>query len=1217
MKILKIELQNINSLKSDTPVVINFENEQFRDVGLYAITGSTGAGKTTILDAITIALYHNVPRFNGTKGTLLDVISHGAHEAFSRITFKNNTTVYEAFWGIRIADKKGKTYKNPKEEVSLKNLTTDTILAAQKRNLINEIISVTQLDYNQFLRSVLLAQGEFASFLTAKGPEKGKLLEQITGEQIYKKIGQGILDRKSEEEKKLREIEAKINADDILTEDAKTDLKKQDLTLDTDILKTEKEIKRTQLITDWYVQYKDLATASETLNENTKKLDAFIEKHKPELDLLILNEKAEPFKELIQNFNRTEKETFVKKKQLIEIEKELNILKPQIENLEEINKKETNEIANSEKEFSSWLPKFDAVTKLDSELKSEVSSQQKSKEKVAELKQQLDALKVEKQKLLKALSATETKIKIDNTYVSENKFLNDVALEISDWTTGLTTLKGHKEALNTTTSSFVEKKSILNQTAESLKTNTDLLLKKTTDVTKIEKEISKINSAIEKNNLADLLIKKDRLLVLETNWKQYKTLAEQYKKTTEIRTNLIENKKSHTLDLEVINKQLATLKKDIEAQEKAVSDANKILDLEKSVAKYETDRKYLVKGKPCGLCGSKVHPFTEHVKEINISKSELELNNRREKLLTLIHSKTTLDKNEVQLNTNIDSLTKQINTLTSEINSIETNAKQLNISCELSTISKIEVELNLLSKQLQELNKNVASAQKLQVDKNNLSKDIEVQKKEVQSLQTTVATLNEKNKNAKTEIEKHQKTIENLSKVCADLETDFKTKLSKHNYKLPSTENTQIFIREIEEHISIFNKTQKNLDTLKAEIKVIETKLENHKKQLETLSKTESDVLKNLTTSRTKYLELTTQRTAILPIEISVESKRNSLQNLKNKIVEKANLTKINLQKLLDKKNQQETLKVDNIATQKELKDKLNTFTSTLNLQLIDSGFASKEAVESALLSVEDKLKFTNNKKRINENQLKIKTLKEENLKAIENLKKSKNFETSESESKQILIDLKTKKDALLTAKGKIVEAFRKDKEIQDRNLVVYKKIEVQTEICTVWKELFKIIGNSKDAFNVYVQRLTLKHLLDLANVHLYQLNKRYSLKMEDNYKPKEELNFNLIDHYQTDQARLVDTSSGGEKFIISLALALGLSDLASKNVKIESLFIDEGFGTLDGNTLETVISTLETLQSQGKIIGIISHVENLKERIPTQIQITKKSNGISSVAII
>jgi len=95
MRILKIELQNINSLKSATPICIDFENAKFKDVGLYAITGATGAGKTTVLDAITIALYHNVPRFNGNKGSLLNVVSHGANEAFSNVTFENDNTIYD------------------------------------------------------------------------------------------------------------------------------------------------------------------------------------------------------------------------------------------------------------------------------------------------------------------------------------------------------------------------------------------------------------------------------------------------------------------------------------------------------------------------------------------------------------------------------------------------------------------------------------------------------------------------------------------------------------------------------------------------------------------------------------------------------------------------------------------------------------------------------------------------------------------------------------------------------------------------------------------------------------------------------------------------------------------------------------------------------------------------------------------------------------------
>ena len=333
MKILKVEIQNINSLKSATPILIDFENEQFKDVGLFAITGSTGAGKTTILDAITIAMYHNVPRFNGNKGSLINVVSHGANDAFSRITFENDSIVYEVFWSIRIADKNGKPYKTPKEEVSLKNLTSNEILANQKRNLLTEVIKVTRLDYNQFLRSVLLAQGEFASFLTAKGPDKGKLLEQITGEKIYKKIGQGILERKGSEEKKLESIKAKINADDVLNDDAKELLTQKDKELDEAILNTETELKATLLIVEWYAKQKTLQEESNKLIEDSKKIDLYVDKHKADLALLALHQKAIPFKELVQEYNRKEKDKDKKETQLNLIEKELRALTPILENL--------------------------------------------------------------------------------------------------------------------------------------------------------------------------------------------------------------------------------------------------------------------------------------------------------------------------------------------------------------------------------------------------------------------------------------------------------------------------------------------------------------------------------------------------------------------------------------------------------------------------------------------------------------------------------------------------------------------------------------------------------------------------------------------------------------------------------------------------------------------------------------------------------------------
>ncbi|MDN3620374.1 SbcC/MukB-like Walker B domain-containing protein [Polaribacter undariae] len=1217
MKILKIELQNINSLKSDTPIVIDFENEQFRDVGLYAITGSTGAGKTTILDAITIALYHNVPRFSGSKGTLLDVVSHGAHDAFSRITFKNDTTVYEAFWGIRLTSSNGKALKNPLEEVRLKNLNTGVSLAEQKRNVIDEVIRVTQLDYNQFLRSVMLAQGEFASFLTAKGPEKGKLLEQITGEQIYKKIGQGILDRKSEEEKKLREIEAKINADDILNEEAKANLIAEDKTLDADIKLTETAIKSSQKMVDWYVSFVKLTKEGEEHEEKSKSVQSFVEKHKVALDQLALHEKALPFKELITDLNRTAKETVLKENQLKEIEKTLTELKPQILLLEKQTKADTKNVEVAEKDFEEWLPKFDTITNLDAALKNELTVKEKASENLAKLELEIKKATEDKSKLVNSFDETTNQIKAKESFIKQNEFLRSVGLEITDWRTDLSTLKTHKETIAKSTLLVDNKKAEITKTTESLKQNKGILQEKSGAIKVIEEKIAALNKELEKNTFSDLLALKEKYNQSENNWKQFKVFAEQHQKITKEKTDLERDEKKYTNDLKEITDKIVALQKVLDNQEKLVNDATKILDLERSVAKYKEDRNRLIKGDPCSLCGSKEHPYTEHLPLINVSESEIELIKRKEDLKKLNEEKSLFDTKKTAIQTRIENFQEQIKGKSTELSSIKSKVNELSIVCELTDFYKVESELLSLKNKLAEINVSLKNAQQLQVDKDKFSKDIQKQNEEIHLLKTTIATLEEKNKNAKEVILQEEKSILELNTLCTNLENSLNVKLTKYSYQLPALSEINLFLKEIDEKIALFNKTERSLDALKSESKILNTKKENLKELLENHAKNRVIFTETIKDSTSKQQKLTTQRIAILPIKTSVESKRNLLQKTKNTFVEKAKLSNESLQNLLNTKTKQETLQVNITADLKSLSIKKADFTTTLNAKLKDSDFTSKENIETALLSEEIAHKYKDNRERIKENQLKIKTLKDEHAKDLKLLHETKNFETSESESKQILADLKTKKDALLTAKGKIVEAFRKDKEIKDRNQETYKKIDAQDKICKVWKELFKIIGNSKDAFNVYVQRLTLKHLLDLANVHLYQLNKRYSLKMEDSYKPKEELNFNLIDHYQTDQARLVDTSSGGEKFIISLALALGLSDLASKNVKIDSLFIDEGFGTLDSNTLETVISTLETLQSQGKMIGIISHVENLKERIPTQIQITKKSNGVSKVNII
>lgn len=154
-----------------------------------------------------------------------------------------------------------------------------------------------------------------------------------------------------------------------------------------------------------------------------------------------------------------------------------------------------------------------------------------------------------------------------------------------------------------------------------------------------------------------------------------------------------------------------------------------------------------------------------------------------------------------------------------------------------------------------------------------------------------------------------------------------------------------------------------------------------------------------------------------------------------------------------------------------------------------------------------------------------------------------------------------------------------------------------------MWQHLNSLIGAADGAkYRKFAQGLTLDHLVYLANQQLARLHGRYQLAR----RSSGELELEVIDTWQGDVARDCKTLSGGESFLVSLALALALSDLVSHSTSIDSLFLDEGFGTLDGETLEIALDALDSLKASGKMIGVISHVEALKERIPVQLKVSK-----------
>ena len=196
---------------------------------------------------------------------------------------------------------------------------------------------------------------------------------------------------------------------------------------------------------------------------------------------------------------------------------------------------------------------------------------------------------------------------------------------------------------------------------------------------------------------------------------------------------------------------------------------------------------------------------------------------------------------------------------------------------------------------------------------------------------------------------------------------------------------------------------------------------------------------------------------------------------------------------------------------------------------------------------------------------------------------------------------------------GGLRELLRQQEEIIAQHRERLEEIGRQQRECRLWTRLNDLLGSADGKkFRRFAQGLTLEHLIELANRQLVRLNDRYLLRRDH----REELAIEVVDTYQADIVRPTGTLSGGEEFLVSLALALGLASLSGAT-RVDSLFLDEGFGTLDTDSLETALAALAGLHESGKTIAIISHVDALKERIPVQIQLRKLAGGYSGLEVV
>ena len=578
-------------------------------------------------------------------------------------------------------------------------------------------------------------------------------------------------------------------------------------------------------------------------------------------------------------------------------------------------------------------------------------------------------------------------------------------------------------------------------------------------------------------------------------------------------------------------------------------------------------------------------------------------------------------------------------------------------------ISELEKKLTMIEGQSELLQK--AKADVIHIE--NTQKVIRTNKKEIsdieeliKALPKTISEQEEKLKNENTLLENfslksaNQKLLASLDDhrkklkkgeacpLCGALDHPFATNIPEDNIdeldkqiELQTNKVKQIDT-ELNSNKTTFKLKSESLNNLKTKLKELETTLaklindfkEKYSYALDTHWEEKSKELKDAHRLHKKAIEFKNQLEITL---ISIPKMDKMLA-----ILEKAKSTSKQLKELyseqvpieqkvssLEKKWNEiqsehkvlESKKESLVKVEKNLEQDLKDLVPKIESKIQETDLSDISEAFAALLSYEDLTQLEAKQNKLKEYKQEISIKKKSILVSLNELKIKDNSLSLEELNTQFST-LQTQETSKKKDLEEINRKLSNQSDYQKKIKEIEEKIKEESKNSRHWILLNELIGDSTGKkFNNFAQDLTLMQLLHLANQRLKMLSKRYIM---DSATKDEDESLVVIDKDMGGQRRSVKTLSGGETFVLSLALALALSDLASSNVQIKSLFIDEGFGTLDPETLDQTLTTLEQLQEEGsKMIGIISHVSTLKERIATQIQIVPNGRGFSSVKVV
>ncbi len=1211
MKILAIRLKNLASLAG--PFEIDFTAEPLASAGLFAITGPTGAGKSTLLDALCLALFGAVPRLGDTGqakmpdadtdisiGDPRTLVRRGTGGGYAEVDFVGvNGRRYRARWEAnRARDKASGKLQNSRQ--SLIDLDSDQLLASQKTEYKTQLELALGLNFEQFTRAVLLAQSEFSAFLKANDNERSELLEKLTDTALYTQLGRRAFDKAKEAKDAHKHLQDQATGVVPLAPEARAELDEQFDAAQQQFKAQQAQLKQLELQHTWLKELREWQDRQLSATEQLQRAQAEWDSLGPQRQDLSRLDQLAP-----------QRHHFARQAELD------NLLTPLAAQIQ-----------------AHLAQQAELQTRQEQALQQQAAAHAALAE---ALKQQADAAPL----LLQAFAEHNTLAHLtkDLAKRTEDKLQQETAC-----TEGQALLKGlqdkhtHVAERLQRLAAELERSAALAPLSDAWSAYRDRLQqlmlignrlnKGQAELPQLEQRATRAAEKFaEQRDALDLLYQEAgaephavaeqiQLLasLLQDNRKQQRAF-EDLTRLWDSQQQLDQQASALTQKLadaqrqrEQLNQAGLQAKAELTVAEQTLTVTKQLLERQRLArsASVEELREQLQDDQPCPVCGSHEHPYHQ-------PEALLQSLGRHDDSEEAAAQKTvdTLKEKLTELRGEVGGLIAQQKEFLQQQEQVVSQQQGLKPSLDAHPLAAALFNQDTakrsdwLTQQLSQLTQNIAQDEQRQGALLNLQQNAGRLQQQLQAAQDASQQARQLLVDQQRELSSDRERLdEELNAFASLLPADTLEGLRRE----PAATFMQLD-QQVSQRLEQLGHQRDELAEQQERQQAIEkeqTHQQHRQQQLDALLQQVAELAAQRQAAEEKLSALLGEHPSAehwqQQLDQAVAQSRQSETDANQQLQDTRDAL---IQLAADLKAQQERQQALQ-AEQQGLATRLQDWRA-LHPELDDEGLARLLALdESHINALRQQLQHS--EKAVE--QAKVLLQEREQRLAEHQALHNGNLEAEHLDSTLAALNQQLAEGEKHCAELRARQS--EDQRRQDANHALGEQITRAYDEWQRWARLNALIGSANgDTFRKIAQTYNLDLLVHHANVQLRQLVRRYRLKRGGSM-----LGLLVLDTEMGDELRSVHSLSGGETFLVSLALALGLASMASSTLKIESLFIDEGFGSLDPESLQLAMDALDGLQAQGRKVAVISHVQEMHERIPVQIQVKRQGNGLSTLEV-